>query len=73
MTLNPEDRARIAQTIDAIPTVASHGHGLDWWHPDTGDALKEATVELVGLGVPLDRALSVIKRVYGAVANEFGA
>jgi hypothetical protein len=68
-----EDRARIEQTIDAIPQGATHGRGLDWWHADTGEALKALTVELVGLGVPVERALSVMERAYGAVANEFGA
>lgn len=73
--MTEEDRARIAQTIDAIPGGGEpgDGHNVDWWHADTGEALKALTVELVGLGVPVDRALSVIERAYGAVANEFGA
>ena len=60
------DRARIAARMAEMEPERG------WWHRDTPEALRGAMVELVGLGVPVERAVDIVETVYGAVANEYG-
>lgn len=68
--MTDEDRARIPQEVAAMGR--RDGGAVGWWHPAGEQTFRGIAIELVALGVPVDRALSILESAYGAVANEYG-
>jgi hypothetical protein len=64
--MTDEDRARSAQEVAAMPGDSG------WWHTDGDEAFRGLAVEMVGLDVPVDRALRILATAFGVVANEYG-
>lgn len=67
VTRDEQQRARIVAEVEAMAPG-----DRDWWHGDTPDTLVTTVNELVGLGVPAERALKAVSAVVEAIANEYG-